>query len=187
MGMGTFTSLSSCHTSSPLDRFCILPRNMHESKQTPITSSASTMWAHLTRKDPTQATNRPDSTQSGSSSFPPPGPLDKTATTMRVLLHDTQMNLERFSGSVERLIEDVNRAEDGIKTTNLLFEKEHDKLMGDFIDLGSCFDLLSISLGRISKRCFLSVGSWYCSEPRAEQHPDINWLPCTGLSSRRPH
>ena len=55
---------------------------------------------------------------------------------MRVLLHDTQMNFERFSEQVESLVKDVQKTEQGIKTTNTLFEKEHDKLMGDIIDLG---------------------------------------------------
>lgn len=55
---------------------------------------------------------------------------------MRVLLHDTQMNFEKFSAAVERLIKDVQKTELGLKATNTLFEKEHDKMMGDIIDLG---------------------------------------------------
>ncbi|KAJ2935356.1 hypothetical protein H1R20_g1738, partial [Candolleomyces eurysporus] len=55
---------------------------------------------------------------------------------MRVLLHDTQMNFEKFSEQVEGLIKDVQKTEQGIKTTNALFEKEHDNIMGDIIDLG---------------------------------------------------
>jgi uncharacterized protein YaaN involved in tellurite resistance len=46
------------------------------------------------------------------------------------------MNFERFSEQVERLIKDVQKTERGIQSTNTLFEKEHDKLMGDIIDLG---------------------------------------------------
>ncbi|KAJ3518508.1 hypothetical protein NMY22_g13639 [Coprinellus aureogranulatus] len=96
-------------------------------------SSAATLWAHLSRKD-----NHGRAKHSANSApfIPPSGPQDKTATTMRVLLHDTQMNLEKFSGNVERLISGVHSVTQSIKNTGTTFEQEHDKLMGDIIDLG---------------------------------------------------
>ncbi|RXW20726.1 hypothetical protein EST38_g5127 [Candolleomyces aberdarensis] len=97
-------------------------------------SGAASLWAHLNRKDANGRTNPPTSTATPDF-LPPTGPQDRTATTMRVLLHDTQMNFEKFSEQVEGLIKDVQKTEQGIKTTNTLFEKEHDKLMGDIIDL----------------------------------------------------
>ncbi|KAJ2912633.1 hypothetical protein MD484_g7780, partial [Candolleomyces efflorescens] len=97
-------------------------------------NGAASLWAHLNRKDATGRTNPNAST--ASDLLPPTGPQDRTATTMRVLLHDTQMNFEKFSGQVERLVKDVQKAEQGLHSTNALFEKEHDKLMGDIIDLG---------------------------------------------------
>lgn len=96
-------------------------------------STAATLWAHLSRKG---ATGQP-ALDSNGPFVPPCGPQDKTATTMRVLLHDTQMNLEKFSGNVERLTTDVQSAAQSIKQTSSAFEQEHDKLMGDIVDLGS--------------------------------------------------
>ena len=93
-------------------------------------STAAILWAHLSRKDNAGRTADTDTF------IPPSGPQDKTAATMRVLLHDTQMNLERFSGNVERLIEDVHSTTQAIKQTGATFEQEHDKLMGDILDLG---------------------------------------------------
>ncbi|KAF6753060.1 hypothetical protein DFP72DRAFT_849436 [Ephemerocybe angulata] len=95
-------------------------------------SSAATLWAHLAQKD---TLGRTSTTSTLGSFMPPNGPQDKTATTMRVLLHDTQMNLEKFSGNVEKLIHDVRQTEQELKTTTGLLEKEQDKLMGDIIDL----------------------------------------------------
>jgi hypothetical protein len=93
-------------------------------------STAAILWAHLSRKD-----NASRTTDTGTV-IPPSGPQDKTAATMRVLLHDTQMNLERFSRNVERLIEDVRSTTQAVKQTGAMFEQEHDKLMGDILDLG---------------------------------------------------
>lgn len=95
--------------------------------------AAATLWAHLSRKD---NQGRATAASDSGSFVPSSGPQDKTATTMRVLLHDTQMNLEKFSGDVERLTQDVRSAAQSIKQTSSIFEQEHDKLMGDMIDLG---------------------------------------------------
>jgi hypothetical protein len=101
-----------------------------------MSSASASLWAHLLKD------GRSDGVPP---TLPTLGPQDKNATTMRVLLHDTQMNLERFSGHVETLITEVKETAQEMRTTSSLFEKEHDKLTGDMIDLGSriyatCFD-----------------------------------------------
>jgi hypothetical protein len=63
-------------------------------------------------------------------------PLDKNATSMRVLLHDTQANFEKFAIHVGKLIDGVNETKHEIKTTNDLFERDRQTLVGDIIDLG---------------------------------------------------
>ena len=64
-------------------------------------------------------------------------PLDKNATSMRILLHDTQAHLERFSGHVRALVEGVNEAKHEIKTANGLFECDRECFVGDITDLGA--------------------------------------------------
>lgn len=93
---------------------------------------------------------RDDTQKPATTVLPPLAPQDKNATTMRVLLHDTQMNLERFSGHVENLLSNVKETSQDMRATSSLFEQEHDKLIGDIIDLGSssatCFSLLGFAL-----------------------------------------
>ncbi|KAH6916113.1 basidiospore development protein [Coprinopsis sp. MPI-PUGE-AT-0042] len=93
-----------------------------------VSSASASLWAHFLK----DGVGRNDGAQPA---LPPLGPQDKNATTMRVLLHDTQMNLEKFSGHVETLIADVRETAQGLRTTSSLFEREHDKLTGDMIDL----------------------------------------------------
>ncbi|KAH0836340.1 hypothetical protein J3R83DRAFT_7893 [Lanmaoa asiatica] len=51
--------------------------------------ASNLLWAHLLRKDAT--------TTEPLSEIPPIAPQDKTGTSMRMLIHDTQVNLEKFS------------------------------------------------------------------------------------------
>ena len=101
-----------------------------ESFQAPQRTGATALWTHLLRKD-TQASNN------NVGIIPPIAPIDKNATTMRVLLHDTQANFEAFSARVDKLINVVEETKREIKTTSTLFEREHDTLIGDVIDLGA--------------------------------------------------
>ncbi|EDQ98327.1 uncharacterized protein LACBIDRAFT_303942 [Laccaria bicolor S238N-H82] len=98
-----------------------------ESFQAPQRTGTTALWTHLLRKD-AQASNN-------IGIIPPIAPIDKNATTMRVLLHDTQANFEAFSARVDKLINVVEETKREIKTTSTLFEREHDTLVGDVIDL----------------------------------------------------
>lgn len=57
---------------------------------------------------------------------------------MRVLLHDTQANLEKFGGHVQNLVEGVKEAKTEIKIANTLFERDREGFMGDIADLSRC-------------------------------------------------
>ncbi|TFK25576.1 hypothetical protein FA15DRAFT_639042 [Coprinopsis marcescibilis] len=93
-------------------------------------SGNPTLWAHLMRNEPSGS-----NVNATMSQLPPITPQDKNATTMRVLLHDTQMNLEKFSEHVATLLSNVKETKQEILTTSTLFEQEHDKLLGDIVDL----------------------------------------------------
>ncbi|KAF9461534.1 hypothetical protein BDZ94DRAFT_1167480 [Collybia nuda] len=97
----------------------------------PRTPTSIALWSHLLRKEPLPA---PPNSEIDPL-LAPLAPIDKNATSTRVLLYDTQGHLERFSIHVEKLcstIEDVKRE---ISTANTLFQSEHEKLAGDIIDL----------------------------------------------------
>jgi hypothetical protein len=97
----------------------------------PLTASTP-LWAHILEPKtrlPTKLSEMP-------SVIPPPAPLDKNATSMRILLHDTQANLEKFGEHVQRLVEGVKETKHEIKTTSTLFERDRETLVGDITDLG---------------------------------------------------
>jgi hypothetical protein len=76
--------------------------DMHPSStmSTPSTSTVSSaLWAHLLRKDKPTVLHSPASI--------PIAPVDKTGTSMRLLLHDTQSTLEKFSEKIDNLIKGV--------------------------------------------------------------------------------
>ena len=103
------------------------------STRKPQRSAASTaLWAHLLRKDSPATSQVPSST----SVNPPIAPLDKAGTSMRILLHDTQANLEKFSERVDKMATGVSETKTEIITMQKLFLEDHEKLVGHTVDLG---------------------------------------------------
>lgn len=99
-------------------------------------TASTPLWAHIleprTRpRAPTTLADMPATTAALCA------PLDKNATSMRVLLHDTQAHLEKFSGHVRALAEGVKEAKHEIKTANGLFERDRECFVGDITDLGA--------------------------------------------------
>lgn len=68
--------------------------------------------------------------------LPPTAPLDKTGTSMRILLHDTQANFERFSIKVDTLTSGMDEAKREIVIVKNLFEGAQESLTSDIVDLG---------------------------------------------------
>ena len=95
-------------------------------------TASTPLWEHLLRP----SSHTPSPLTDLSAVAPPLAPLDKNATSMRVLLHDTQANFERFSTHVENLLDGIKETKQHIMTTNSLFERDRESLMGDIIDLG---------------------------------------------------
>ncbi|KAF8868513.1 hypothetical protein CPB85DRAFT_1243173 [Mucidula mucida] len=96
----------------------------------PRTSSSSVLWAHLQRKD---TANPATSTIP----LPPLAPLDKTNTSLRILLHDTQSHFETFADKVNVLTKGVDEAKREIGLTKTLFEKEHEVLSNEMFGLAN--------------------------------------------------
>lgn len=55
---------------------------------------------------------------------------------MRILLHDTQANLEKFSERVDKMATGVSETKTEIITMQKLFLEDHEKLVGHTVDLG---------------------------------------------------
>lgn len=89
------------------------------------------LWGHLLR--PSESINTTSSQTNAL--IPPLTPVDKNGTSMRILLHDTQMNLERFSERVDRLVQDVGSAKTEIGTVQKLFEHDHEKIVEETVSL----------------------------------------------------
>jgi hypothetical protein len=104
--------------------------NQPSASRKPQRSTASTaLWAHLLRKEI-------PSISQVSSTNPPIAPLDKTGTSMRILLHDTQANLEKFSERVDKLACGVGETRREMVTMQQLFQEDHEKIVGQTVDLG---------------------------------------------------
>lgn len=99
----------------------------------PRPPTASTpLWEHLMKNKGSSA----PSLRNMPLIAPPSGPLDKNATSMKVLLHDTQVNFEKFGKHAADLIEEAKTTRHEIKTVHTLFQRDRECLMGDIIDLG---------------------------------------------------
>ncbi|KIY62718.1 hypothetical protein CYLTODRAFT_316738, partial [Cylindrobasidium torrendii FP15055 ss-10] len=88
----------------------------------------STLWAHLQQKDASLGTGI---------ALPPMAPVDKTSTSMRILLHDTQAHFETFSDRVEKLTTTLEDTQKDIPLTKNLFEKEHENLSNEVYGLAN--------------------------------------------------
>lgn len=108
----------------------------------PKAPASASLWAHLLRKD----TIRGQSPNLGPV-LPPITPLDKNGTSMRILLHDTQAHLDRFSERADKLFSKIDETKREISLVNTLFHREHDTLTEELVDLGpsSCFRSSRIS------------------------------------------
>lgn len=105
-------------------------------------TTASQLWGILRSSEPTKFP--PNISQSQSCTLPPiPTPVEKAGTTLRLLLHDTQANLERFSDRVDRLIRDVGDAKTEICTVQKLFEHDHEKIIDETVSLGMYSEIIS--------------------------------------------
>lgn len=93
------------------------------------TPASSVLWAHLLRKDTLAAPPSSDIP------LPPIAPTDRTGTSLRILLHDTQAHVERFSERVEKLTKGVDEAKQELGLTKTLFQREHEELTNEMYNL----------------------------------------------------
>lgn len=88
----------------------------------------STLWAHLLNKD---ATTSGPSLKTGLTSLglTAPAPADKTGTSVRILLYDTQATLEKFSERVDRLLSEAEDSRQKLLARNEEVNDEVERLV----------------------------------------------------------
>jgi hypothetical protein len=105
------------------------------------------LWAHLLRKD--AATTDPPS------QIPPIAPQDKTGTSMRMLIHDTQANLEKFSTRLDGLLQRVDDCRAQVVNATQLLDVERDRVLTEMREIGTEGD---VRLGAVlTCRCSCSA------------------------------
>ncbi|KAG6861278.1 hypothetical protein C0995_002086 [Termitomyces sp. Mi166 len=96
------------------------------------TPASTSLWAHLLRKDTSARGQSPNKL---GPVLPPITPLDKNGTSMRILLHDTQAHLDRFSERSDKLFSIIDETKREISIVNTLFQREHGTLTEELVDL----------------------------------------------------
>jgi hypothetical protein len=78
---------------------------------------SSTLWAHLLNKDAAASGSglKAGLTSSGLAAM---APADRTGTSVRILLHDTQATIEKFSERVDKLVSEAEDSRQRLLTRN---------------------------------------------------------------------
>ena len=89
---------------------------------------SSTLWAHLLNKD-TTASGSGLKTGLASAVLTASAPADRTGTSVRILLHDTQATIEKFSERVDRLVSGAEESQRKLLARNEEMNDEVERLV----------------------------------------------------------
>lgn len=115
---------------------------------------SSTLWAHLLTKD-TTASGSGLKAGLASARLSAPAPADKAGTSVRILLHDTQATIEKFSERVDRLVSGAEDSHRKLIARNEEVSDEVERLVKRVIQEQG----MSLLLG-IAPRTFLLSETW---------------------------
>ncbi|KZP30546.1 hypothetical protein FIBSPDRAFT_777305, partial [Athelia psychrophila] len=79
----------------------------------------------------------PDLLSTKNMNIPPIIPQDRSGTSMRMLIHDTQAMFEKYSGCANDLLKGVGEAKRTMIVAQKLFEEDHEKIVGQTVDLAN--------------------------------------------------
>ncbi|KAG0705601.1 hypothetical protein DFH29DRAFT_799892 [Suillus ampliporus] len=86
-------------------------------------TAPNALWAYLLQKD------HPASNDfSATPMVPPVAPVDRTNTSMRMIIHDMQATLEKFSTRVDTLLTNVKDAKTEVINCNRISESERERI-----------------------------------------------------------
>ncbi len=100
----------------------------------PRSSTTAALWGHLLHKKP-HTSLAAKSNGDRPNLVPPMKPVDKAGTSARMLLHDTQAVLEKFSGKIDKLHSEVEQAKNEVSMSHKVFQHGNDKVLSDQVDL----------------------------------------------------
>ena len=89
---------------------------------------SSTLWAHLLNKD-TAVSGSGLKTGLASGGLTAAAPADKTGTSVRILLHDTQATIEKFSERIDKLVSEAEDSRQKLLARNEEVSGELDRLV----------------------------------------------------------
>jgi hypothetical protein len=110
----------------------VLTRPKMPDEQNPSSSTPTVLWSFLRRRDAP-----PLQIPSTDTSLAPLAPIDRTGTSMRMVLLDTQANLEKFGDHVSKLVSVVEETKGKIDLTSRLWEVERERLGEEMVNLGT--------------------------------------------------
>ena len=103
--------------------------------------STAGLWGHLLNKHASSrllSSSPADGPATNTTHIPATGPHDKAATSTRILLHDTQVHLEKFTERVDRLTNGLDNTKRELITVQKLYQEEHEVVVERMISLGAC-------------------------------------------------
>ena len=98
-------------------------------------SASKTLWAHLLHRSVPSLASSPLHPRN-SVNAPSITPIDKSSTSIRILLHDTQANLEKFSDRLDSLLCGVGEAKREVIRVASGLDEEKEKMLGEMTELG---------------------------------------------------
>ncbi|RPD76720.1 hypothetical protein L226DRAFT_506286, partial [Lentinus tigrinus ALCF2SS1-7] len=101
-------------------------------------SSSSGLWGHLMRATVSQVPTSSAASSTTLGRHPAAvTPLDKAGASTRILLHDTQAHLEKFTEKVGHLATGFENAKQELSTVQKLYQDEHEQLVDRMIGLAN--------------------------------------------------
>lgn len=103
---------------------------------------SSTLWAHLLNKDTTVSG---PGLKTGLAAVEPAmsAPADRAGTSVRILLHDTQATIEKFSERVDKLVSEAENSRQKLLARNEEVNEEVERLVRRVIQEQGVFLLLT--------------------------------------------
>lgn len=96
-------------------------------------TAPNALWAYLLQKD------LPASSEfSVTPMIPAMAPVDRTNTSMRMLIHDMQATLEKFSTRVDTLLINVKDAKTEVVNCNRISEGERERVLDEISNSCEC-------------------------------------------------
>lgn len=162
-------SLRLQHTALPSMSTSITGASSREPTQRRLKTrptSSAVLWGHLLSNNDVSRTASSSRNAEGASAtaLATITPVDKTGTSLRILLHDTQANLEKFSERVGKLTGDIDESKREIGAAKALLQQDHEKTVEEIVDLGEWPAYILESVFRLRCVRLDPLGAHVCSQ-----------------------